>query len=176
MNQDVKKTIGEQIRKAREGKGLSQADLAHLVGKTRNAISSYETGAHTPPATELPELADILTVPLTFFFGQDDFETAVATYEIELTLKQLPPPFRKLAIHQLHLVVDLYDVLTVGVSERSIRISEDWGWDMPTVTGTMRQMIDEYRQSHRKSRAEKAEKTPETPSGNPAENKGISGE
>ena len=43
-NDQDKAEIGENIRLAREAQGLSQDDLADIVGTTRKAVSRYETG------------------------------------------------------------------------------------------------------------------------------------
>ena len=40
--------IGEQIRVLRKAKGIKQADLAKLVGKSSDAISQIERGIHSP--------------------------------------------------------------------------------------------------------------------------------
>jgi len=43
-NDQDKYEIGENIRLAREAQGMSQDDLADLVGTSRKAVSRYETG------------------------------------------------------------------------------------------------------------------------------------
>jgi len=39
--------IGEQIRAAREAKGMDQGQLAEAVGAARETVSRWETGART---------------------------------------------------------------------------------------------------------------------------------
>ena len=48
------------MKEARQDKGLSQAQLANLVGVSRNTISSIETGQFNPTA----KLALILCIAL----------------------------------------------------------------------------------------------------------------
>ena len=48
------------VREARKELGLSQTDLAQMVGVSRNTISSIETGAFNPTA----KLAAILCIAL----------------------------------------------------------------------------------------------------------------
>ncbi len=42
--------LKNNIRKFRQEKGMSQTQLADLVGTTQNTISSIETGAYSPSA------------------------------------------------------------------------------------------------------------------------------
>lgn len=64
------KTLGQRIRQAREVRGWSQEELATLIGKDQTAISEYETGKRKISVTELPHLAQVLHVPVAYFFGQ----------------------------------------------------------------------------------------------------------
>ena len=63
-------TLKNRLREIRSAKGLSQAELAEMVGVSRNTISSIETGQFSPTA----KLALILCVALdkkfeeVFFF------------------------------------------------------------------------------------------------------------
>ena len=52
--------LKNRLRELRAEKGLSQAELAELVGVSRNTISSIETGQFSPTA----KLALILCVAL----------------------------------------------------------------------------------------------------------------
>ena len=52
--------LKNRIKEARAEKGLSQAELAKLVGVSRNTISSIETGQFSPTA----KLALVLAIAL----------------------------------------------------------------------------------------------------------------
>lgn len=52
--------LHNHLAKVRKEKGLSQADLAKMVGVSRNTISSIETGQYSPTA----KLALILCIAL----------------------------------------------------------------------------------------------------------------
>lgn len=52
--------LKNRLKEARQAKGLSQAQLANLVGVSRNTISSIETGQFNPTA----KLALILCIAL----------------------------------------------------------------------------------------------------------------
>lgn len=57
---DDKLILKNNLKEARNEKNLSQADLAKLVGVSRNTISSIETGQFNPTA----KLALILCIAL----------------------------------------------------------------------------------------------------------------
>ena len=58
MTEELK--LKNRLKEARQDKGLSQAQLANLVGVSRNTISSIETGQFNPTA----KLALILCIAL----------------------------------------------------------------------------------------------------------------
>ena len=49
----------ERLRFLREKRGLSQQDLADLIGSTQPTIHKYETGANQPDIQTLGLLADV---------------------------------------------------------------------------------------------------------------------
>ena len=56
------KAIGVRMRLAREVCGLTQADLAALVGVTRSAVAQWETGRSGQVGSNLALVADALGV------------------------------------------------------------------------------------------------------------------
>lgn len=75
--------IGARIRQAREAKGLSQEELAVGVSRSQKAISQYENGTRRMFANDLPQFAEALNVPVSFFFtGKiiiEDFDEIILT-------------------------------------------------------------------------------------------------
>lgn len=65
-------TIGDNIRRTRQEKGLSQEELAQAIGATKSAISRYEAGKRQPSYDQLESLADALDVPLEVLLGIGD--------------------------------------------------------------------------------------------------------
>ncbi len=96
------KLIGSRIREARERLGLSQEDLANLIGKSQNAVSDYEHGRRAIRISELPELARALKLPIAYFFG-DEYpdEEAIAL------IAQLSPDRRREILARLRLEIEL---------------------------------------------------------------------
>ena len=60
MTMDGQLVLKNNLKEARAERGLSQAELAQLVGVSRNTISSIETGQFNPTA----KLALILCIAL----------------------------------------------------------------------------------------------------------------
>jgi len=60
--------LGSRIRRARKRIGMSQETLANAVDRDQKAVSEYENGKRKLPATELPILARVLGVPVSYFF------------------------------------------------------------------------------------------------------------
>ena len=60
--------VGVAIRRLREARGLSQADIASQVGVTPQQIERYERGEERVSASMLYELARVLDVPVSAFF------------------------------------------------------------------------------------------------------------
>ena len=76
------KSFGAKLKDARERAGLTQAELVVLLGrKTVASISEYEQGKRRMAAVDLPDVARVLGVPITYFFEdvllETDLELAV---------------------------------------------------------------------------------------------------
>ncbi len=63
--------LGQRIRQARDTIGMSQRDFSEAVGKDQTAISEYETGKRKVPAVELSIFAQVLQVPVSYFYEGD---------------------------------------------------------------------------------------------------------
>ncbi|MFJ5143322.1 helix-turn-helix domain-containing protein [Streptomyces sp. NPDC088707] len=56
--------LGDRMRELRTAAGLSQDQLADLIGMERRSIQRYESGERDPRYTELLLIADALSVPV----------------------------------------------------------------------------------------------------------------
>lgn len=66
-------TIGERIAKYREEKGLSQEELAHLLGyKSRSTINKIETGQRDVPRKMIAQLSIVLNVNPLDILGENE--------------------------------------------------------------------------------------------------------
>ena len=64
--------FGVRLRKAREAKGLSQAELAQLTHLQPSAISHFETGRRAPSFDNLKRLADALGISVDYLLARQD--------------------------------------------------------------------------------------------------------
>jgi transcriptional regulator with XRE-family HTH domain len=61
--------VGRRIRAQRLVRGLSQTDLGRSLGITFQQVQKYEKGANLVGAGRLTRIAEVLGVPVAFFFG-----------------------------------------------------------------------------------------------------------
>jgi len=66
--QDIDRHVGARIRERRIMLGLTQQQLADLIGVTYQQAHKYERGINRVSAGRLFEVARVLTVPVTYFF------------------------------------------------------------------------------------------------------------
>ena len=71
--------IGEQIKKYRVLRGMTQNDLAEKIGITEKQISKIETGVHYPMFENFVKIMDVLGVQMKDF----DYEIANCSDEYE---------------------------------------------------------------------------------------------
>lgn len=100
-----KTLFGRRLREARLQMGLPQDQLGVRIGideLTSSArISRYENGTHEPPFAIAAKLAQVLGVPATFLYCDDD-----DLAQLVLAFDRLTPPQRQqLLQHALTLVV-----------------------------------------------------------------------
>jgi transcriptional regulator with XRE-family HTH domain len=70
---DVDRFVGGRIRERRVMLGLSQQQMANLIGVTYQQAHKYERGINRISAGRLYEIARVLSVPVSFFYeGLDD--------------------------------------------------------------------------------------------------------
>lgn len=65
------KNLGNKIRAIRKEKGISQAQLAHSIGKDQQSIQRLEAGNINPSYVYLQEIADGLNVSLIDILNKD---------------------------------------------------------------------------------------------------------
>lgn len=63
--------IGDVLKKAREKAGLTQQELATLVGVSRAYYADVERGRYTPSLKVLSRLAEVLGIDLNFLKQND---------------------------------------------------------------------------------------------------------
>jgi len=97
--------IGALLREAREQKGLSQKDLAQVVGCTPRRIAQYEHGQRAIPLTQLEALAEYLGIPIAHFLDEGvgtigERELQDRQYEL---FKSLPEDVRAFVVQPINM-------------------------------------------------------------------------
>ena len=71
--QDIDRHVGGRVRERRIMLGLTQQQLADLIGVTYQQAHKYERGINRISAGRLYEIAQVLSVPIGYFFdGLED--------------------------------------------------------------------------------------------------------
>ncbi|EKV32018.1 transcriptional regulator, Cro/CI family [Caenispirillum salinarum AK4] len=65
---DIDRFVGQRIRERRIMMGLSQQQMADMIGVTYQQAHKYERGINRISAGRLFEIAQVLNVPVSFFF------------------------------------------------------------------------------------------------------------
>ncbi len=86
-------TLGAKIRNARIKKGLTQKELAALIGAKHTAISNWENGINKPDADTIELLCTALNVEPNYFFNlqsSDHDANTLSSNLIPITIVHVP--------------------------------------------------------------------------------------
>jgi transcriptional regulator with XRE-family HTH domain len=72
MPHPVDLLVGKKIRHRRWALGMTQAELAEMVGVRFQQVQKYEIGTNRVSASRLWEISQALKVPISFFFIQSN--------------------------------------------------------------------------------------------------------
>ena len=116
VRRKTKMSTGDRIRTLREQRGITQEDLASVVGyKTRSSIAKIENGDSDPSQRMLLKIANALDVsPAELLEEPTGQETPVPpprTTEARILaagIDQLPPDDRKKALDMMKLMFSKY--------------------------------------------------------------------
>jgi transcriptional regulator with XRE-family HTH domain len=86
---DKKTLIAERLRLARELSGLSQGQVAAMLGLQRPAISEAEAGRRRVSAEELAKLSEIYAVSISWLAGLNSEEEDLAQDKIQLAAREI---------------------------------------------------------------------------------------
>ena len=106
---DVDRYVGSRIRERRVMLGLSQQQMAHLIGVTYQQAHKYERGINRISAGRLFEIARVLRVPVSYFFeglegngSEDDLSMRQRMcLELARNFTQIPNEKHREALSQL---------------------------------------------------------------------------
>lgn len=105
---DVDTYVGGRIRERRVMLGLSQQQMANLIGVTYQQAHKYERGINRISAGRLYEIARVLSVPVSFFYegldgdGEGDLSIRQRMcLELARNFTQIPNERHREALSQL---------------------------------------------------------------------------
>ena len=102
-------SLASNLKEARINKGLKQEELAKLVGKTKNVISSWERGDNKPDANTIFDLCDILNVDANYLLGWENNQNLSLSIKEQDHIKK----YRSLSDYDKGTVDQLLDRLSV---------------------------------------------------------------
>src|SRR6516165_254803 len=114
--QDIDRYVGARIRERRIMLGLTQQQLADLIGVTYQQAHKYERGINRVSAGRLFEVSQVLSVPVSYFFDglEQEADRAISPRErmcLELArnFAQIPNERHQEALSQLARVLAAAD-------------------------------------------------------------------
>ncbi len=106
--QDIDRHVGARVRERRIMLGLTQQQLADLIGVTYQQAHKYERGINRVSAGRLYEIAQVLSVPVGYFFDGLNGQPARAVsprermcLELARNFAQIPNERHQEALSQL---------------------------------------------------------------------------
>ena len=82
-------TLGERLRAARETAGLTQQDVATHIGRTKTAVSYWESDNTRPSVPDRTDLAHLLNLPFSSLLPEFDAQAIELATLTDPALKQL---------------------------------------------------------------------------------------
>lgn len=77
--------VGSRVRVRRKILGMSQTQLAESLGVTFQQVQKYEKGSNRIGASRLQNMAEILSVPISYFFGESALSSIGSDVKTELS-------------------------------------------------------------------------------------------
>ncbi len=95
MSFDIDLHFGKRLRRRRRLLGLTQQDVAEIVGVRFQQIQKYECGANRISAARLWQLVQALDVPVTYFYEGLDAAQARPEIRAETRIERKPVAARE---------------------------------------------------------------------------------
>ena len=93
---DLGKRIGRAIAFARQGRGMTQEQVAEQLGVEQETVSRFERGVVLPPLGRLAELAEVLSVPMAQLVQSGSSRVSDQALDVVEQLSGLSPADREL--------------------------------------------------------------------------------
>lgn len=99
--------LGSMISLRRKSRGLTQAQVAEVIGVEKETVSRIETGVISPTLLRLQQIADVLECPIGELFKVPSPEPCEMAGFIADMLRELPVGERELVLRFVSEVVNV---------------------------------------------------------------------
>ncbi len=106
----------KNLKKLRQAKGLSQQQLAEIIGVTQQSIYKYETQNVEPDFIILTALADFFSTSVDYLIGHSDIDhkiEKITPFDLNEDEEALVTAYRNLTSAEkesLHLIIKNYSI------------------------------------------------------------------
>lgn len=83
--------LAQRIQQCRKARGLSQAELAHLLFVSRQAVSKWESGRGYPDLDNLKSMAALFDVSVDYLLDEDTLPPTRTTLRHPIDVQNLQP-------------------------------------------------------------------------------------
>ena len=110
-------TIGQNIRRLRTEAGLSQAELARMIGKTRSMISQYESDMNAPRMGTVEKLAAALRCSKSEIIEDRGTSYTYTYVDLGTDERRLVALYRAMNSRDKAVLMQMADTLSRGAAE-----------------------------------------------------------
>jgi len=106
---DLKKEVGERLKRERERKGLKQNRVSKILGIHNSTLAKYESGEREPDNETLNKLAELYEVSVDWLLGrtqQDNTINDQAKNDVLKSYTRLPQHKRKIIDDMIKALLD----------------------------------------------------------------------
>lgn len=114
-------SIGENIKLLRERRGWSQGELGRRIGKTRSAVSQYESGLIVPRMGVVEDLAQVFGVKKSTIIG----DTAGSGIRLSFDEQELVECYRSMTPRFRTELLSLARTMADNGMAKNNRVSEE---------------------------------------------------
>lgn len=87
--------VGQRVKEARQNRGLTQTEVADMIGISSKTISAIEVGRVEPSVSQIHALSKALHQPIGYFVGETQSSIASHMATIERSLNEVRQLFQE---------------------------------------------------------------------------------
>lgn len=128
--------VGKRLRMRRVMLGMSQESVGKAIGVTFQQIQKYERGANRMGSSRLYDFAQILTVPVSYFFEGYEQETggAIPITQIGFAEEEVPFEHEKLTSREtLEVMRAYYSIRDSKVRKKMLDLMRSLGEEVEEI-------------------------------------------